>query len=558
MPTALTRARSAPGRTFASAVALATASVLSACSGSTPSQEPPAAGGRDAGFDVVNSLAAGRTPVESVTWALAEGEPSSLDPALGYSYVTPNLCENLLLLNEDFSVSEHIAQRAEWSTDTTFVIELRDDVTFWDGSPVTAADVVYSLSRNLQPSSNWYSPFFFVTDIAQTGDLEVTLTFSQHSSQFREVLSGGAGAVMQKAYGESVGDAVGTAETGLMCTGPFMVEKGGWTPGTSITTRANPAYWNGTVLAQEITYVFVPDSTSLTSALLSGEVDGAFGVPTSAAAQFTESDAGQFVVGDSTGFISIMGTSPQSPAAIAAVRRALGLAIDRAQFLETILHGYGTEMKTLVPPFIWSGSPVRDIYDAGYASLPDIEHDVERARELIAESGADLSEPMVMAVPAGNTEAMQTALIVQAAGEAIGLTIEIDEKQPADYGALYGDPALRDTVDLMLSVDYIAVPAFVAYTRLNFMPTDRGGYFNWTGYSNEAVIAGLDEAATATDATAAAKAYVAAQDAYVADLPVVPLAATYQTTFLAEGLTGVVTSKASVSSPWALHLGGRE
>ena len=102
---------------------------------------------------LVASLPAATTAVDDVTWALVEGEPRSLDPSADYSFIIPNLCDNLLQLQPDFTVEPGLATGAEWADPVTFVIDLRDDVTFWDGTPMTADDVVYSLDRNRAQTS---------------------------------------------------------------------------------------------------------------------------------------------------------------------------------------------------------------------------------------------------------------------------------------------------------------------------------------------------------------------------------------------------------------------
>ena len=92
----------------------------------------------------------------------------------------------------------------------TFVITLRDDVTFWNGNPVTADDVVYSLQQSTNPASQWFGAFALVVPdpavgIVATGPNEVTVRFVAPDSTFRDALAGQGGAVMEKAFGESGG-----------------------------------------------------------------------------------------------------------------------------------------------------------------------------------------------------------------------------------------------------------------------------------------------------------------------------------------------------------------
>ena len=64
-------------------------------------------------------------------------------------------------------------------------------------------------------------------------------------------------------------------------------------------------------------------------------------------------------------------------------------------------------------------------------------------------------------------------------------------------------------------------------------------------------------ARNAVDSETAANEFVAAQEIFAPDMLQVTLAGTYQLTYLSNDLTGVTTSIAAYSSPWALYLGGK-
>lgn len=507
--------------------------------------------------DLVASTPAGTQPVDEVTWSVLEGEPATLDPVSSANLIIPNLCDNLLSLQPDFSVEPGVATSAEWTTPTTFVIELRDDVTFWDGSPLTAADVVYSLERNRSPESQWFSAFALVDSIAATGDREVTLTFTAPDSAFRDAIAGQGGAVMSAAYGASTGDALGTSDGGLMCTGPFELADGGWKPGSEIVTTANPDYWNGAPLVQSLKYVFVTDSSTLATALTQGEIDGALNVSPSSRAAFEGDGAGSLIVGPSTASYSFGPTTSEGPAANPDIRRALSLAIDRDQYISTVLGGLGEVQRTIVPPFTFQELAAADTYQAGYDALPAPEVDLDTAKQLVADSGEDVSRPLVLAVPAGATEFKNTAQIVQSAAKQIGLTIEINEMQASDFGAMFYDAGARDGIDFVATQGYLETPGVLGYPTLFMLPEDLGGVFNWSGYRNDEVTAHMQAARTATDEQTAADEFVAAQQIFAPDMLQITLAGAYQLSYLNDDLSGITSSVAMYSSPWALHLGGK-
>ncbi len=507
--------------------------------------------------DLVASTPAATSPVDEVTWSIVEGEPATLDPASSANLIIPNLCDNLLALQPDFSVEPGVATRAEWTDPTTFVIELRDDVTFWDGTPLTAADVVYSLERNRSPESQWFAAFALVSSIEATGDREVTVTFNAPDSTFRDALAGGGGAVMSAAFGAEAGADLGTSDGGLMCTGPYELADGGWTPGGEIVTTANPDYWNGAPLVSTLTYVFVSDASTLATALTQGEIDGALNVSPSSRAAFEGDGAGSLIVGPSTASYSFGPATSEGPAANPAIRRALSLSIDREQYIGTVLNGFGEPQRTIVPPFTFHELATADVYQAGYDALPAPDVDLDAAKKLVDESGEDLSAPLVLAVPAGATEFKNTAQIVQSAAKQIGVDIEINEMQASDFGAMFYDPAAREGIDFVATQGYLETPGVLGYPSLFMLPEELGGVFNWSGYANEEVTAHMQAARTAADEQTAAEEFVAAQEIFAPDMLQITLAGAYQLSYVNDDLTGITTSVAVYSSPWALHLGGQ-
>lgn len=154
----------------------------------------PTPGTSSAPIDLVTALPAATSEVEEITWALVEGEPRSLVPGADYNFVQPNVCDSLLRVEPDFTLSPGIAEQADWTDPVTFVIDIRPGVTFWDGSAVTTEDVIYSLERHRSDiTSAYYGAFVLVESIEATSDSQVTIRFVAPDSTFRDAISGGAG-----------------------------------------------------------------------------------------------------------------------------------------------------------------------------------------------------------------------------------------------------------------------------------------------------------------------------------------------------------------------------
>ena len=90
-----------------------------------------------------------------MTWAVYR-DVNSLDPIYAFDYPENTaislMCESLLRQQPDGSLAPGLATMSTPSP-TTLVFTLRPGATFWDGNPVTPADVVYSLDRKTNPSS---------------------------------------------------------------------------------------------------------------------------------------------------------------------------------------------------------------------------------------------------------------------------------------------------------------------------------------------------------------------------------------------------------------------
>jgi peptide/nickel transport system substrate-binding protein len=538
---------------YGTATALLLGLALTACSGS-PGAGPAAA----TTITLVETTPAATGDVATVTWALPSGEPASLDPARTGDYsantVGTNLCESLLRLETDFSTSPGLASGIVQKDPVTVVITLRDGVTFWDGSALTAGDVVYSLSRHRDPELASYAAHVFanVAAIEATGALEVTVRFRKPDMQFVPDMAGVPGAIVQKAFTSKAGPAFGTATGGLMCTGPFKLA--GWRNGARITLERNDSYWDAArrAKAARFDFVFLTDHSTLTSALLAGEVDGVYGAPVGSIAALRRSGTGTLYFGPSTETFSLGAVAADGPAADPRIRQALDLAIDKTSYVTSVLKGAGEPLRTFTPPLSWQGSPAKAVYDAGYAALPDTSKaDLEAAKKLVTAAAPSRTD-LVIATPAGDQSLLQTATIAQDAARQIGLTMTVRQLQPAEFAGLFYDPALRQGIDFIATTGYLEVPGALYYAPGFVL---EGAPFNWTNYGDAGVTANLVGAVSETDPAKSAERFVAAQAVFGPAKLQITLAGSYNRLFLNKRITGAPASFSYISSSWAALVG---
>ena len=164
-------------------LALAASAVLTlaACSASPGGGAGGGAGAVAPSYEVTANTPAPTGELDKLTWS-TYAEPFSLDYVYAFDYadnqILSNVCESLVRLNDDMSISPGLATKYENRTPNTWVYTIREGVKFHDGTTLTADDVVASMNRHLDPKvgSFWFSVYQNVESIKKTGPNEVTVT----------------------------------------------------------------------------------------------------------------------------------------------------------------------------------------------------------------------------------------------------------------------------------------------------------------------------------------------------------------------------------------------
>lgn len=529
---------------------LSAAIALSGCTPPAPQSTAPA------DWELTAQTDAPSGDIDSFTWA-SYAEPYSLDYAYAFDYadnqVLSNVCESLLRLNPDYTLSPGLAESFSHPTPTTWVYEIRDGVTFHDGTTMTAADVVASMNRHLDPEvgSSWYSVYQNVTSIEQTGDSEVTVTEASPDSQFNLAMGGSAGVVESAATLAEKGADYGNSTGGVNCTGPFSF--GEWKSGESITLERYDGYWDTANAAKsgEVTFLFMTDPNARSNALKSGEVDGGWMIPADAVPQLRSSDEGDMLFGLNTAVSSLIVSNLDGPLGDLRVRKALLMALDRQGIVDAALKGYGEPTNALTTPSVWVGASDQGVSDA-FDGLEEYPYDLDAAKKLVEEAGATGEEITYLTAPISsdfNVYAQATA----AAAQAIGLKAKIETVTPSAYTALFSDPTAREGVDLFYTAWYLSSP-----DPLEMFSVLRTGEFsNYGEWSDADFDAVVNEAIAIDDPAERSEKTAEAQRIANEQLPWLPLYQAPTTLFLGKRITGVAPSIAFLYAPWAASIGAR-
>ncbi len=530
--------------------------------GATGSSNQGGGGGKVGARSVVTP--AGQS-TGNITWNVP-GEPLNLDPAQSNdpseNTILSNLCEDLFQINPNFTISPWVATGVTQPNSTTYVYTIRKGIKFWNGDKLTAADVVYSLLRNMNPkiSSSWTNYFAEVQSIKQTGPYQVTVHLKTPDSLFNSAMATAAGAVMEKSYTEQHDLTVGTPTTPPMCSGPFKFQS--WIPGESITIVKNPNYWNKSLepKASSFTFDFLTSGSALDSALTSGEIQGTFSPPTTTLGVLETSSSGGTVYSstlDTTeAELFVLGTSAYGGGGSAGIlanydiREALSLAINREDIATTAYYGTVTPARTLTTPGEW-------FYDKGafqkaYEALGPINQNITEAKQLVVDAGSPTT-PIVFAYNAGNPTEVEDATIIQQEAAQVGLTITLDGLPVSQWVSQLFDPSMMTGENLLFQNFAVSVP-----DSLDFFANFGGpvkSFLDYGGYYSSGVKKLVSVALSTSNENRKAELEIAAQATMMKTLPIIPLENDTNLLFMSNSVTGAPTTYSYQYYPWAASVG---
>jgi peptide/nickel transport system substrate-binding protein len=533
---------------------MAIASLITAGCGRSLSQAQSTQGDISPTAGLVTTTPAGPKPVQSVTWAVYR-DVNSLDPAFAFDYPENTaislMCESLLLQQPDGAIAPGLAS-VTTPTPLKFVFTLKPGVRFWDGDPVTPADVVYSLDRQMSAQlGGFYTDVFNrVKSIAATGSNQVTITMNQPDYWLEGELASMGGVIIQKSFAEQQGKNYGTPAGSIMCTGPYMLKS--WTPSGGVVAVANPHYWNTAIHPKvgQIIIKGVPDITDFTAGMLTGAIGGSYYFGASTLDQLKASKQVKVYQGPGWSTDALVISATSGPLANVKVRQALSLALNRESIISTVYRGAALMPKWLANPGTFGFGT--SVFDKAYAAAPSDSTNLAKARKLVQEAG-DVGQTITIGT---SNEISSTAIetgAYQQAAEAIGLKVVLHSVSAQDFINFFTDPSFRKGIDAFTTVNYgdYADPNSLLYTVAY-----PGGDQNYDNYSNPEMTRLLNEAEGTANPDRRAALTAQAQELAAQQLPWIPTVQPTNILFLNSSLTGATASFAYMFAPWADYLGG--
>ena len=362
---------------------------------------------------------------KTIKWSM-QGDSLTLDPHAQNegptTQVSRQVYEALVTRGLDMSIEPQLATDWKTTDPNTWVFNLRKGVKFSDGTDMTAKDVVFSILRAKQPTSDFKEYISTISDVKEIDNYTVQVTTSKPNPILLNQLSNIF--IMSKKWSIDFGATVSQnwdggeetfSATNAMGTGPFKITLR--EPNTKTVFERNSNWWGSMKdnSVSEIHLLPIKNSATRVAALLSGEVDLVTDAPVQDLARIGNS-ADHDVVSTAqmrTIFLGMdqaadklrSGNTGDNPFKKKEVRQALYQAIDIEAIKKKVMRGLSEPAGIITFPGV-----------NGYTQDLDkrLPYDVDAAKKLLADAGYPKGFDVELRCPNDryvNDEAICTAVV---------------------------------------------------------------------------------------------------------------------------------------------------
>ena len=326
--------------------------------------------------------------IDTLTWGLTSG-PRSLDLAHSMDINTISVLslgmESLLKIDGQGHIVPNLAASYTRPNLLTYVFNLRKGVKFWDGKPMTPADVAWSLNRHLDPKTQSQDQSYFANmkKAVQTGPNQVTIHMAHPDPTFI-YMPATYGFVIEKAYALAKGKEYGTPSGGIMGTGAYTFSN--FKPDEGITLHRNDAYWGTKPPIKTIVFKFISEDSTRLLALRSGQIDGTFIIPLAQSKSWEKLDNVTVQYSPGMNQDQFAFDASVKPFDDIHVRRAFAYALDRPGLVKSLLGGHGEVAVGQAGPAQWVGQLSAGKVRAFYKSIDRYPFDMAKAKAELKKS----------------------------------------------------------------------------------------------------------------------------------------------------------------------------
>jgi peptide/nickel transport system substrate-binding protein len=442
---------------------------------------------------------------ESDGWDPTKNRWATAGTEIGMAVFDP-----LAAYDADVKAQPYLAESFTPNADyTQWTIALRPNVTFQDGTPLTA-DVLKTIFAAHQASALTSPAVAALDHVEVTGPLTAVFFMKQAWAAFPSSLTGQLGMVPSPGMLASP-----DGSRNPVGTGPFKMVS--WTPDSTFVATKNTSYWrkddSGTQLPYlaGVTFSVVTEAMSKVNGVLSGDIDMAYtSIPDAILKAQASAKSGQIQLVENKGeteegFVMLNTSVP--PFDNATARQAIAYATDASAYIAAVDQG-ATEKATAV---FREGTPY-------YTDAPFPGFDLDKAKALVAQYQTETGKPLEFPLLTASTDAgAKAAAFLQAQWEAAGIKVSVQQleqssiiinavtgKYQATVWAQFGSP----------DPDY----DYVWWTSANAAPTGSLG-LNIARNKDPEIDAALNTARGSADEAVRKQAYATVATRLNVDLP---------------------------------------
>jgi oligopeptide transport system substrate-binding protein len=478
-----------------------------------------------------------QTPVQGGTMTVAfKDDVATLDPAIGYDWQNWALIKSIFNGLMDYvpgttTLRPELAQSYTVSPDgTTYTFKMRPGVKFQNGRLLTADDVVYSITRAVDPKTQSPGQSFFsaiagfddfttgkaktLTGITAPDPATVVIKLSRPNASFLQVMALNFAFVVPKEEVEKPGNDFGKHPVGA---GAFELKE--WELGQKLVLVRNPYYFEKNIPHLDTLVVEVgQEPLTALLRLQSGEVDAlGDGIPPAKFEQVMHDPNMQadIITGPRLATTYITMNTQIKPFDNKLVRLAVNYAIDKTHIVK-LINGRATPADQILPP----GMPGYDTTYKGYG------YDPAKAKALLAKAGYPNGFSTVLY--ANNTDPNpRIAQAIQQELAVVGITVALKTQSQDTIITAAGTPNQAPMVwsGGMAWTDDFPDPTDFFVPILSCSSAVQGGW-NWAFYCNkklDAQAAAADAMADPKDAQKRLAAWKTIYRSVMADAPWVPV-----------------------------------
>ncbi|MCB1741220.1 MAG: ABC transporter substrate-binding protein [Gammaproteobacteria bacterium] len=420
-----------------------------------------------------------------------------------------NIYGRLVHRKPDLSLEPDLA--TEWSrvNETTWRFKLRPNVTFHNGNPFNADDVVYSFERQTQENSEMSFALASVQAVRKVSDLEIEietkgpdpillLNMPNFYIVDREYIEANKAFEVVRGAGKT-----NFANLNANGTGPFKVVE--WVQDNRVVLEPFDGYWNKDAMNGTVTravFTPIPNNATRVAALLSGEIDLMYPVPLQDVPRLQADPGVEVLQGPELRTIFFgfdqwrdelldMKGSGKNPFKDVRVRKAFAHAIDLKAIQRVVMRGAATPTGLMVAPGIQG---FQADLNTPYA------HDPEQSKKLLAEAGYPQGFKVTLDCPNDryvNDEAICTAVVPML--ERVGISVTLNAQTKSLHFNKIGRAEGNNTSFYMLGWTPGSYDAYNALQNLMTMNGEGKGTWNCGRYSNERIEALADQIVVEVD-----------------------------------------------------------